>query len=274
MAGLGSLDSVSVFVKDRKRAREFYTRKVGLKVREEDRRLGLLLLGATATGSDASLAVWQPDRERWGEGYDEAAASIGTVTGIGLATRDMERTIAGMKRRGVELRGYEPDGTFANLVDPDGNVVFIVGPRNEKPRRAGLFALTFVTVVSRDSDRAGAWFTEALGMRRVPVPGDGDGFVGYRLSPRETMIGPFTPEKGSYDNPSDYDADMAHIGEYTGIVFSTQDIHGAQEALMGRGVRFAQKAEPTAWGGWDASFLDPDDNEYTLIQRGGGTRKP
>jgi catechol 2,3-dioxygenase-like lactoylglutathione lyase family enzyme len=275
MAVLGSLGSVSVFVKDRKRAKEFYVRKVGLKVREEMKDMGFLALGATKGGKDASLLVWQPNREAWGEDYDDAVASIGTVTGIGFGTEDIEGTVKGLKRRGVKVSGYEPGGTFGTFSDPDGNVFFMGGPRKPKVRRAGFGSLAFVTVVSRDADRAGAWFTKALGMKRFRMPGEGsEEFVGYRLSRDGTMIGPFTPARDMYDNPKDYDEDLAHIGEDTGIVFPSRDIQATQEALMARGVRFNQKAEPTPWGGWDAEFLDLDDNVYTIIQRRGATRKP
>ncbi len=277
MAVLGSLGSVSVFVKDRKRAKEFYTRKVGLKVRREMKDMGFLALGATKGGKDASLLVWQPagNREAWGEGYDDAVASIGTVTGIGFGTRGIEGTVTGLQRRGVKVSGYAPGATFASFSDPDGNVFFLGGPSKPKVEQAGVGFLSFVTVVSRDADRAGAWFTKALGMKRVRMPAEeGEEFVGYRLAPGGTMIGPFTPEHDMYDNPRDYDEDMAHIGEDTGIVFPSRDIQATQEGLMARGVRFAQKAEPTPWGGWDAQFLDPDDNVYTIIQRRRGTRKP
>ena len=275
MAVLGSLGSVSVFVRDRKRAKEFYTRKVGLKVRQEMKDMGFLALGTTKGGKDASLLVWQPtgNREAWGEGYDDAVASVGIVTGIGFGTEDVAGTVKGLQRRGVKVSGYEPGATFASFSDPDGNVFFMGGPRKPKVRRSGLGFLAFVTVVSRDSDRAGTWFTKALGMKRFRMPGEeSEEFVGYRLSRDGTMIGPFTPEKDMYDNPRDYDADIAHIGEDTGIVFPTRNLQATQDALMARGVRFSQKAEPTPWGGWDAQFLDPDDNVYTLIQRRGATR--
>ncbi len=276
MGVIGSPGAVSVFVGDRKRAKEFYVRKVGLKVRDEIKGLGFLALGATEGGRDAGLVVWQPERGTWGEAYEGAVASIGTITGIGFAAPDLGRTVEALRRRGVRVSGYEPGGTFASFTDSDGNVLFLAGPHRPRVRRAGLAALAFVTVVTRDADRAGAWFTQALGMRRSRMPGeDGGEFVGYRLAPGGTMVGPFTPELDMYSDSTDYAADVAQIGEDTGIVFPTRDIRAAQEALMARGVRFAQKAAPTAWGGWDAQFLDPDGNAYTISQgRRRATRKP
>jgi uncharacterized glyoxalase superfamily protein PhnB len=69
-----------------------------------------------------------------------------------------------------------------------------------------------------------------------------------------------------YDNPADFDTDMAHIGEETGISFMTKDIYGLQEQLMAKGVRFRKKAEARPWGGVMAEFFDPDDNVYSIMQ--------
>jgi len=69
-----------------------------------------------------------------------------------------------------------------------------------------------------------------------------------------------------YTNPADYDADMTHIGEDTSIYFATKDIYKVQDQLMAKGVRFEKKAEKQPWGGITATFLDPDDNKYTLME--------
>jgi len=69
-----------------------------------------------------------------------------------------------------------------------------------------------------------------------------------------------------YTDPADYDADMSHIGEETSIGFTTPDIYGLQESLMAKGVRFKSKAEKKDWGGIQATFLDLDDNVYSVVQ--------
>ena len=90
--------------------------------------------------------------------------------------------------------------------------------------------------------------------------------MSYQFSPKGTGIMPFTPTKEMYDNPSDYDSDMAHIGEDTSIGFTTTEIYKVQEQLMAKGVRFQKKAEARPWGGIQAKFFDPDDNFYTLVE--------
>ena len=261
------LASIGIVVKDLKKARSFYTRKVGLKVRESDPKLGYLALGATKGGEDAALNPWQPTPD-WGDMYEPALKRIGEVTGIGFQTSDLKRTVASLKRKGVKADIDGEDSTFGRFSDPDGNVLFLDEPEKVKVHRAGLASLAFVTVVSRDLKKSGEFFRKALGMRQRRVPGEEgeQDFFLYQLSPKATGIMPFTPRKEMYNNPADYDADMAHIGEETSIGFDTDDIYAQQERLMARGVRFQKKAEATPWGGIQASFFDPDDNVYTLMQ--------
>ncbi len=229
-------------------------------------KLGYLELGATKGGEDASLLLWQPTQEMWGERYDSAMKSIGQVTGVGFRTTNLDKTLESLKRRGVKVEGPGPEGTgrIASLYDPDGNVIFAYEPPKPKVRRPGLSALDFITIVSRDEKQAGEFLTKALGMRRRRLAREQ--MTEYRLSPRGTALLPFTPKKENYEDPADYDADMTHIGEETSIMFTTQDIYATQETLLSRGIRFKKKAEKAMWGGIEAEFFDPDDNVYSLVQ--------
>ena len=266
MADLESLSDVGIFTRDWAKAKQFYVKKIGLKVRSEDKKFGYIALGATLNGKDASLNLWQPSPE-WGlEQYEIGLRQVGTVTGIGFRTSDLGRTAAALKKRGVkvEISDEQDEGKFGRFTDPDKNELFLEEPAKPKVRKAGVSKLDFVTVVSRDAKRAGQFFTKALGMGARRVPGQ-EQFVTYRLSPKGTAIMPFTPTREMYKDPSDYDADMGHLGEPTSIGFSTGKIQGLQEKLMGRGVRFTQKTKLEPYG-MVARFLDLDDNEYTIIQ--------
>jgi len=263
-----SLTDIGIYVKDLKAARAFYTRKIGLKVRSYLPKLGYLALGATKGGEDAALNPWQPSPE-WGQAdYEARMKMIGGVTGIGFLTTDLKRTAADLKKKGVKAAVDNKDSTFGRFTDPDGNVLFLVQPAKTKTHRAGLSSLAWVTVVSRDAKKSGEFFQKTLGMRPLRVPGEEgqEGFVMYRLSPKATGVMPFTPTKEMYDDPADYDSDMAHIGEDTSIGFTTTDIYGLQERLMAKGVRFQKKAEARPWGGIQATFFDPDENVYTLVE--------
>ena len=263
---LDSIENVGVFVKDLKSARQFYTRKVGLVLRDEMRKFGYVALGATKGGQDADVNLWQPEAS-WGpEMYESGRKQIGGVTGIGFVSFNLAKTVEALKRRGVDASVEAESPRFGRITDPDGNVVFIVEPAKVKVKRAGLAMLGFVTVASRDRKKAGAFFTKALGMKALRVTGEDPNFMSYSLAPKGTAISPFTPTKEMYTDPADYDADMAHIGEETSIGFTTPDIYGLQESLMAKGVRFKSKAEKKDWGGIQATFLDPDDNVYSVVQ--------
>jgi len=259
------LTDVEIYVKDLKAARAFYTKKIGLRLRSAMPKWGYLALGATKGGEDAALTPWQPVPE-WGqEMYESRLKMIGGITGIGFLTNDLKGTVADLKKKGVKTEVEREDATFGRFTDPSGNVLFLAQPEKPKIRRKGLSALTFVTVVSRDAKKSGEFFRKALGMRPRRVPGE-EGFVDYRLSTKGTSIMPFTPTKEMYDNPADFDSDMAHIGEETGIGFTTDAIYRLQEQLLAKGVRFQKKAEAQDWGGIRATFFDPDDNVYTVVE--------
>ena len=256
MAKLESLGSVGILVRDLRKAKAFYVRKIGLKVRDEDRKWGYVALGATLGGKDAAVNLWQPVPE-WGPAdYEAGMKQIGSVTGVGFRTSSLEKTVAALKQRGVKVDVQEEgdEGLFGRFTDLDGNESFLAEPNKVTVHRAGLSALEFVTVVSRDAKRAGEFFTKALGMRARKVRGE-ESFVSHRLSPEGTAITPFTPNREMYKDPSDYDADMAHVGENTMIMFTARDVEAVQESLMSRGVRFAKKATKEAWG-TQAKFLD------------------
>jgi len=262
------LAEIGIYVKDLKAARAFYTRKIGLKVRSSMPKWGYLALGATKGGEDAALDLWAPSPE-WGQAdYERRLKLIGGVTGIGLLTNDLKRTTEALKKKGVKAELDNDSATFGRFTDPDGNVLFVAQPAKPKIRRAGLSALTFVTVVSRDATKAGEFFAKALGLRKRRVPGEEgqEDMSVYQHSPKGTGVMPFTPTKEMYTNPADYDADMTHIGEDTSIYFATKDIYKVQDQLMAKGVRFEKKAEKQPWGGITATFLDPDDNKYTLME--------
>lgn len=268
MASLEAVGSVNVFTKDWKKAKDFYVRKVGLRVREEMPEFGYLALGATKGGEDASITVWEPNPPTW-DGYEEAVKGIGDVTGIGFSTSNFDKTVQTLKRNRVKV-DTQPmseegeEGRFGRFRDADGNVLFIVESTRAKVRRPGLSKLEFVTVACRDAAKTGAFFTKSLGMRGRRTPEQD--LNEFRVTARGTAVVPFTPKREGYRDPADYEADMAHIGERTWIVFSTRDLPGLQDKLLTKGVRFKQKAEVKEWGGMEAEIYDPDDNIYGIIQ--------
>lgn len=260
------LTEIATYVRDQKKAKAFYTQKLGLKVRDQDPKWEYLVVAATKGGEDAGIGLWQPRPETFGDMYESSMKQIGAVTGIGFTTGNLAKTMERLKGRGVRIEKYGPDpsGLFAGIWDQDGNVLFVAQDAKPKDRRAGLLALDFVTVASRDAARTGKFLSGSLGMKGRKSPGES--MTGYRLGGKGTAITPFTPAKEMYDDPKDYEDDVGHIGEATGIGFETDDIYSLQEKLLSRGVRFKEKAEKRPWGGISATFYDPDDNEYGVYE--------
>ncbi len=268
-----SFASVGLFSRHQNKAKGFYVGKVGLKVRQYIPKMGYLALGASVGGSDASLNIWQPTREWWGEDYREALEQVGQVTGIGFRTSNLDKTLQAMKRRGVKVDWIEnePGGKMASILDPESNSVFVYESARSRTRKAGLDMLDFVTIVTRDANRAGIFFSRILGMKRLST--FGAGMPDYRLSAKGTALVPFKPMKDMYDHVSDYRDDVAHIGEDTSVMFRTRDIRSLQASLLGEGVRFKIKARQASWGGIEGYFYDPDKNLYMVYQPATATRK-
>jgi len=116
VAKLESLAHVGIFVTDWAAALRFYTREIGLKVRDEDRKWDYVALGSRKAGTDASLNLWQPIPAWGGTEYEAGMKQIGTVTGITFRTSSLDKTAELFERRGVkvEVRGEGASGSVAS----------------------------------------------------------------------------------------------------------------------------------------------------------------
>jgi lactoylglutathione lyase len=61
-------------------------------------------------------------------------------------------------------------------------------------------------------------------------------------------------------------ATNAQVGVETPIVWATDDIDATYEALRAKGVQFSQPPTQQFWGGFQATFNDPDGNSYKLMK--------
>jgi catechol 2,3-dioxygenase-like lactoylglutathione lyase family enzyme len=58
----------------------------------------------------------------------------------------------------------------------------------------------------------------------------------------------------------------AQVGVQTPIVWETDDINATYEDLRAKGVEFPQPPTQQFWGGFEATFKDPDGNLFKLLQ--------
>lgn len=259
MVKVNELSSVGIFVKNHKKARDFYTKKLGLKVVGGMPEWGYVELAAGKKAPGAVLNLWTP--KAWGLSAKEAKKKVGVTTGVGFRTKNLDATVASLKKKGVQVETWqEPSGyKMATVYDQDKNAIFLTGPSRPRSRKAGIEALDFVTISSRNARKSGAFFSKALGMKK-----SGDQFATYRLSGKGTAVMPFTPTKDMYKDPADYKSDLAAIGEETAIMFSTSDTFALEKKLRARGVKFRQRAKAQDWGSVSAEIYDPDKNVYMI----------
>lgn len=119
--------SVSVFVSDQDRAKEFYTHVLGFELRADSP----LYPGATARwvavapqGAKTEVILYLPD-ENW-EHYRQV---VGKSQALTFNVTDMKALHADLKAQGVKFV-QEPDvqpwGTFATIRDSEGNHLILV----------------------------------------------------------------------------------------------------------------------------------------------------
>lgn len=61
-------------------------------------------------------------------------------------------------------------------------------------------------------------------------------------------------------------ATNVQVGVETPIVWETDDMDATYETLRAKGVEFSQAPTQQFWGGFQATFKDPDGNSYKLLQ--------
>jgi predicted enzyme related to lactoylglutathione lyase len=109
------LTVVSVPVADQDAAKAFYTEQLGFELRAEAAfgdDLRWIQVGPAGSQASLTLVTW----------FDEMPA--GSLRGLVIETDDLDGDYARLTENGVRFLGPpspQPGGTFATLVDPDGN---------------------------------------------------------------------------------------------------------------------------------------------------------
>jgi len=116
------LYAVRIFVTDWKRALEFYSATLGMPVAFANEDMGWAELAID--GGRLALERAQPDDP-------ESRELVGRFVGVSLQVADIAATYSELRGRGVEFVAppeKQPwGGTLAQLRDPDGNVLTLLG---------------------------------------------------------------------------------------------------------------------------------------------------
>lgn len=117
--------------------------------------------------------------------------------------------------------------------------------------------IKFVSVPTRDQDRALEFYTKKLGFHIVTDQpfDDRQRWIELSVPGADTGLVLFTPE-GQEDR----------IGSFSGVSFWTDDAQATYEELKARGVEFVQQPQKADWG-TAAVFKDPDGNAFVLSSR-------
>ena len=119
--------TISVFVSDQQRAKDFYVNKLGMELRTDAE----LYPGAPSRwiavapkGAQTELILYLPD-----ENWEHYKGTVGKSQAITLTTRDIQATYNELMAKGVEFVSEpetQPWGTFATLKDSEVNQILLV----------------------------------------------------------------------------------------------------------------------------------------------------
>ena len=112
--------------------------------------------------------------------------------------------------------------------------------------------LVGVTIWTENLERLVAFYQDTLGLKLHRHHGD---FVNF-------VFGHVRLNLGKHDRVKGHSADPYR----TMIHLSVGDIHQEHRRLRDLGVEFIREPELEEWGGWVATFLDPDGNVLQLLQ--------
>jgi predicted enzyme related to lactoylglutathione lyase len=116
----------------------------------------------------------------------------------------------------------------------------------------------FVSIPTRDQDRALAFYTEQLGFRLVTDQpfNEKQRWIEMRIEKSDTRFVLFTPD-GQEDR----------IGGFFADALACDDVQATCRQLIGRGVEFLSEPQKQPWGEF-AIMKDPDGNQFVLSSGG------
>ncbi len=110
-----------------------------------------------------------------------------------------------------------------------------------------------VIIWTEDLERLAAFYQEVVGLTPHSVRPT---FISYRFGEMRFSLGAHEQVSGPSRDPYRV---MINLG--------VSEIHQVYERLKERGVVFIRPPEQEHWGGWVATFQDPDGNILQLLQQ-------
>lgn len=128
-----NISTVSIFVSDQERAKEFYTKKLGFELRQD----APLFPGSSARwisvapkGATTEAVLYLPD-----DNWSHYRQTVGQSQALTFQVQNIAALVADLKAKGVTIT-QEPDvqpwGTFAMIRDSEGNQLLLVEPPKDR----------------------------------------------------------------------------------------------------------------------------------------------
>ena len=116
------------------------------------------------------------------------------------------------------------------------------------------------TVFVKDQDKAKVFYTDVLGLNERIDTMMGENFRWLEVAPEkgQASISLAMPFPGM---PAEA------VGGPTGMIFDVSDVKNMVKELKAKGATITQEPTEQAWGGIEARVVDPDGNEFGLVQR-------
>ena len=110
-----------------------------------------------------------------------------------------------------------------------------------------------VIIWTANVERLGGFYCDVLDMKPVSQR---DGFMAFQFGDLRLTISDHSEVGGGAKDPLRIMVNLA-----------VDDIHSAYQRLRGKGVEFLREPEKEHWGGYIATFKDPDGNVLQLLQQ-------
>jgi len=118
-----------------------------------------------------------------------------------------------------------------------------------------------IQIFVSDFDKSVKWYKEILGMEFVSKSDEWKSAT-FRLAGVNYDICQPNSKWGS-----NWLKAKRNIGGLRGIFFYTEDINKTFQEFKLKGVKFLKPPFKTPWGEYKAHFIDPDGNEFSLVQQ-------
>ncbi len=133
---------------------------------------------------------------------------------------------------------------------------------NEPVLAQQVFNLAAARIFVYDLRAAHAFYTGKLGLRLL-AGDDRLGYLVYDAGSTQLIVEAVAPDASEDEH--------VLVGRFTGLSFYVADIAAAYNDLLALGVHFSGRPRFQEWGGILATFVDPADNQFNLVQTNTGS---